>query len=94
MKTHTSRVIVLTKVELTGRRLTGAMVLRDCNWFPDFETVPAASALVYSRILSELPAAREFASVNEYSCHVMADTDDVLAQARERALADYSASYP
>ena len=54
MKTHTSRVIVLTKVEMTGRRPTGEMVLRDCNWFPDFETVPVATALVYSRRLKKV----------------------------------------
>lgn len=82
-------VIVLTRVELTGRRQTDRMVMRDCNWFPDWETEPVASALVYSRSLDELPAAREFADRNGYACTVMDDTEDVLPRAREGALAAY-----
>ena len=82
-------VIVLTRVELTGRRQTDRMVMRDCNWFPDWETEPVASALVYSRRLSELPAAHEFAARNGYTCSVMDDTEDVLSQARERAMEAY-----
>ena len=82
-------VIVLTRVELTGRRQTDRMGMRDCNWFPDWETEPVASALVYSRSLDELPAAREFADRNGYACTVMDDTEDVLPRAREGALAAY-----
>jgi hypothetical protein len=79
-------LIILAKVEMTGARQTGKMVKRDMNWFPEVEAAPEARALIYSSDVGDLEKAKAYAAQEGWNCWVMPDSDDVLKQAREKAL--------
>lgn len=86
----TGKVIVLTKVEMTGLRETGRTVWRDANYFPEYEPAPEASALVWSRDAKSLEGAKAHAKKEGYVVRILDDSDDVLASARRAALQEYN----
>lgn len=78
--------IVLARIENTGLRDTGRVEMKNANWFPVFETVPEAKALVYSSNVKELARAKEFAATEGYQVFVLPDTGDVLSVAKAKIL--------
>mgnify|MGYP001590980931 CR=1 FL=1 len=64
-----TQTIVLAKVEMTGLRATGRNIMKDRNWFPEFEAAPEAKAMVWLNrgTAADIEKAQCFAEANGYT---------------------------
>jgi len=83
----TRYAVMLAWVENTGLRETGRMVLRDANWFPEFEPCLEAkcAAWIYNGTDADVARAREYAAREGRSVFVYPATEP---DPKNRARAD------
>jgi hypothetical protein len=86
MPIPTPRILVLAWTSLTGLRLTGRLIRRDGNDFPEFEPCPEAKACVWSRDLADRPRGEAYAAQEGANLLELEDTPDVLKIARRIVL--------
>ena len=91
MTRQDKKQIVIVKVEMTGMRPTGRNVMRDLNWFPEFEPAAEAKACMWLHRGTDDDVRKAAAAMSpEYTVYTFPASDrDPLGKAKAAALADY-----